>query len=320
MNRTAIEWALNPDGSPGHTLNPITGCLNHKDGLCKGGGFPCYAYKLAQTRLKDRYLSNHNVALENMFHVFGHYEPGRLLAASEDPFYPRFWQDKLNEIWYRWQRNLKRKLKPIGCFLCDMGDLLGKGVPVEWTKTVLEAIQAYGLETDRYYLLTKQAERLAQFSPFPRNCWVGVTACNQTMLEKSITHLMGVEAPVRFLSLEPLQGPIDLTAIKINEHQHVNALLGNTHGIPPKPSVINKWDSRIHWIIIGAQTKPFKPPELRWISKIFEDAAEEGVPVFLKNNLGPIIPRSWAPREYHNQGGWYPIPQEVPDVRGLESV
>lgn len=47
MNETNIEWVKNPDGSQGYTWNPITGCLNHDNGLCKGGGFPCYAYKLA---------------------------------------------------------------------------------------------------------------------------------------------------------------------------------------------------------------------------------------------------------------------------------
>ena len=50
MNRTTIEWVKNPDGTQGYTWNPITGCLN---------GCPyCYARKLANGRLKQRYLAN----------------------------------------------------------------------------------------------------------------------------------------------------------------------------------------------------------------------------------------------------------------------
>jgi protein gp37 len=63
VNKTSIEWAKNPDGTQGFTWNPITGCLNHNNGLCKGGGFPCYAYKLANGRLRKRYLSNNNTAV-----------------------------------------------------------------------------------------------------------------------------------------------------------------------------------------------------------------------------------------------------------------
>lgn len=52
MNRTTIEWVRNPDGSPGFTLNPVTGCLR--------GCAYCYARKLANGRLKKRYLANGN--------------------------------------------------------------------------------------------------------------------------------------------------------------------------------------------------------------------------------------------------------------------
>ena len=50
MNKTSIEWVKNPDGSQGYTWNPVTGCLN--------GCEYCYARRLANTRLRDRYLKN----------------------------------------------------------------------------------------------------------------------------------------------------------------------------------------------------------------------------------------------------------------------
>lgn len=53
MNKTSIEWAKNPDGTQGYTWNPVTGCLN--------GCEYCYARKLANGRLKSRYLANSGI-------------------------------------------------------------------------------------------------------------------------------------------------------------------------------------------------------------------------------------------------------------------
>ncbi|GAI89421.1 unnamed protein product, partial [marine sediment metagenome] len=64
MHRSKIEWVLNPDNKTlGWVWNPMTGCRNHVNGLCKGGGFPCYAYRLANGRLKESYLANDNVIM-----------------------------------------------------------------------------------------------------------------------------------------------------------------------------------------------------------------------------------------------------------------
>jgi len=110
MSRPNIEWVKNPDGSQGYTWNPLSGCLNHTpEGLCLGGLFPCYAYKLANGRLKQRYLANHNLP----FPVIG---DDSYNAALLDPFYPRFWEDRLGDI----------PLKPVrGIFVCDMGEMFG---------------------------------------------------------------------------------------------------------------------------------------------------------------------------------------------------
>ena len=89
MNKTSIEWVKNPDDSQGYTWNPITGCLNHVDGLCKGGGFPCYAYRLAHGRLKSRYIAN--MSLPPIFKE-------NLSTAGNDPFYPRFWPERVSQI------------------------------------------------------------------------------------------------------------------------------------------------------------------------------------------------------------------------------
>ena len=257
MNKTKIEWVKNPDGSPGYTWNPITGCLNHNNGLCKGGGFPCYAYKLANGRLKQRYLGNENIADYEIMTYPRHIE------CIADPFYPRFWEERLAEL-----PNDVIVGKERGIFVCDMGDLFGIGVPESWTRQVLERIQ--GWPEYRFYILTKQAARLPEFSPFPENCWVGVTATNTSMAWIASKQLSQIEARVKFLSLEPLLSWE--TSIPYTTENIVAGLNGS-----------------LDWLIIGAQTNPYKPPEIAWVREIVEAADKAGIPVFLKDNLRPLL-------------------------------
>jgi protein gp37 len=254
LNATKIEWVKNPDGSQGYTWNPITGCNNQIDGICQGGHFPCYAYRLANGRLRSRYLANKNTASSNY---------------DEDsyPFYPRFWPERMDELAKRNTLiNYKRgySVKPIGIFPCDMSDLFGIGIPEEWTYDILELIREN--DYDRFYLLTKQPQNLLRWSPFPPNCWVGVTVTSPFMFYKACEFLAKIDATKTFLSLEPF-----LQEIKI-----------------PEAAVFN--DYGISWLIIGAQTKPYKLPKIEWVEEIVRAADKAGVAVFLKDNLKPILP------------------------------
>jgi protein gp37 len=274
MNRTKIEWVKNPDGSQGYTWNPITGCLNHVNGLCKGGGFPCYAYKLAHGRLKQRYLANHQWTTCEVVHI---------IPALLDPFYPRFWEERLKDIerppypFSAWEcnapntfermismpPNLHAKHKKVGIFSCDMGDLFGIGIPEEWTRRVLDAIKVNSV--DRFYLLTKQPQNLMKFSPFPENVYIGITVTNVYAWAMAPEYLSQIEASVRFVSVEPMLEQLSLDVIQ-RDHRH--------------------W---VDWLIIGAQTKPYKPPEIAWVREIVEAADKAGIPVFLKDNLQPLF-------------------------------
>lgn len=258
MNKTQIEWVKNPDGSPGYTWNPITGCLNHVNGMCKGGNFPCYAIRLANTRLKQRYLANTNLP-DNI--PPEHIKEG----CFGDPFYLRFWPERL------YQKDSPRlwetKQKPKGIFVCDMSDLFGIGVPEAWTREIFDYIRR--CPNDRFYLLTKQPQNLAKFSPFPDNCWVGVTACNYEMFYRGAIHyLPKIQAKVKYISLEPFFGL----------GQHIKGWL--------TACLI---DAGINWLIIGAQTKPTVMPKIEWVREIVEAADKAGIPVFLKDNLKPLF-------------------------------
>jgi protein gp37 len=284
---TNIEWVKNPDGSAGFTWNPITGCLNHVNGLCKGGGFPCYAYKLANTRLKQRYLANTNIAMRPMG------QNGKLgyrcdQSDFKDPFYPRFWEEKVNEIW---KLGRSRCTKAKGIFPCDMSDLFGIGVPEKWTRAILDAVSH--AKPHRFYLLTKQPQNLIKWSPFPENCWVGVTATNTSMAWIASKQLSQIEAAIKFLSIEPL--------------------LSWKSTIPyTTENIVAGLDGSLDLIIIGACTGTVKEisrlfdkyphltpmpygkiwtaqPRIEWLREIVAAADIAGVQVFLKDNLRPLL-------------------------------
>lgn len=275
---TGIEWVLNPDGSRGITVNSKTGCLNHIDGLCKGGGFPCYAYKLAHGRLKQRYLAKHCLATAGI-------EPSQLqdfYNKQADPFYPRFWPERLDKI-----RAIK---KPTGIFLDDMSDWMGDYWPEEWTRQELQVMR--DCPQHRFYTLTKQAQRLPKFSPFPENVYIGVTATNAKMLREALTYLNDIEATVKFVSLEPLLSRI------YDPVQFINALpdflfvldwliIGACTGNLPDMTLLGEKYPDL-WLA-GHDNKITAQPRIEWVQEIVEAADKAGVRVFLKNNLNPLI-------------------------------
>ncbi len=284
MNRATSPtgWAKNPDGTPGYTFNPITGCLNHVDGLCKGGNFPCYAWGLANGRLKPLYLANLNIATQD--ETTGN--------PFRDPFYPRFWPEKVSEMKPLFHRKEK------GIFVCDMSDLFGIGIPDDWISQVLFAIKVNPWH--RFYLLTKQPQNLIKFSPFPDNCWVGVTATNTDMFYNACFQLRNIKATVKYLSLEPLLDFAQPGYVLDMEHWIKNWLW---HGIK--------------WVIIGAQTKPYKPPKIEWVREIVEACDKAGIPVFLKDNLKPLLTSNFKGKdviESHNLWAfkYFKLRQEMP--------
>ncbi len=270
MNKTKVDWAKNPDGTQGYTWNSITGCLNHVNGMCKGGNFLCYAYRLAHGRLKNLYLANIEVApIETSTHpsAWAAMVNSQQALKTLDPFYPRFWEDKLDIRRHYEYSDCRNHAKRRGIFVCDMSDLFGIGIPPGWTFKVMQMIRAN--PADRFYLLTKQPQNLAKFSPFPDNCFVGVSATNHLQALNGMKYLRDIQAKIKYMSFEPL-----LADIGFNDTRWTKA---------------NQIIKSLDWLIIGAQTKPYKPPKIEWVQEIVEAADKTGIPVFLKNNLAPLI-------------------------------
>jgi len=266
VNKTSIEWVRNPDGTQGYTWNPITGCLN---------GCPyCYARTMARNgRVRPLYLANSNVAKG---------------CDPTDPFAPRLWTSRFRDVTPRQQ--------PRGIFTCDMGELFGPWLYDHWTPMVLGTLSA--CPQHRFYLLTKQPQELQKWSPFPENAWVGVSAWDHASFVNACHYLEGIQASVKYVSLEPLLDWI----LELDIGGFCRA-------------------AGVSWVIVGAQTKPTIVPNWKWLEDIVRRCTGAGVAVFLKESLrymvddgGPHEPCFWPDKD--DPYTWNLL-QEFPDNKVL---
>lgn len=120
-----------------------------------------------------------------------------------------------------------------------------------------------------YQILTKRPENVTRMVPpfflkfWPVNFWIGTSVEDQKRADERIPHLLNVPAHVRFLSVEPLLGPIDV-------------------GLPfgDNPYMV---EDGIGWVIVGGESGPGKRPmDLEWARSIRDQCREAGVPFFMK--------------------------------------
>jgi protein gp37 len=154
------------------TWNPVTGCTQVSPGCAH-----CYAKAFAE-RWKG---------------IPGHpYEQG---------FDLRLWPERLDQP-LRWKR-------PRVIFVNSMSDLFHEKVPFEFIDRVFAVMGK--AEQHTFQILTKRHERLAQLAPklsWHRNIWMGVSIENRRFVERA-DYLRRVDAAVRFISAEPLLGPLE---------------------------------------------------------------------------------------------------------------
>ena len=103
-------------------------------------------------------------------------------------------------------------------------------------------------------------------APYFENLWIGTSVENQEQADKRIPELLNVPAHARFLSCEPLLGPLDLS--------HVANSGGENYGIQ---------DGVIDWVIVGGESGPgARSMERAWAQQIVRDCNAAGVPAFVK--------------------------------------
>ena len=199
------------------TWNPVTGCTKISSG-CKN----CYAERMA---LRLQKMGNRN------------YRDGFNVATHEHVLeYPLNWK------------------KPQTIFVNSMSDLFHEEIPDDFIMKVFAVMQeAYW---HRFQILTKRSERLKRLSAklnWTNNIWVGVSVENSGV-QYRIDDLRQVPAALRFLSIEPLIGPLESVSL-----------------------------SNIDWVIVGGESGPKARPMLEeWVLDIKDQCKIQHVPFFFK--------------------------------------
>lgn len=173
-------------------------------------------------------------------------------------------------------------------FCASLADVFDNEVPVQW-RADLFALIAKTPNLD-WLLLTKRignaktmmadalstcqaANREGMIWPLP-NVWIGATICNQAEADRDIPKLLSVPAAVRFLSMEPLLGPVSLDCWPI-------------YGEDEKPL--------LHWVIVGGESgSKARPMHPDWARGLRDQCAAAGVP-FLFKQWGEWIPHGPIP-------------------------
>jgi len=233
-DKTAIQWA-------DATWNPITGCTPISDGCAM-----CYAKALI-TRFP-------------LLHT---------RSSIPKPFERLYFHQGRLETPLKWK-------KPRRIFVCSMSDLFHDQIPFERIDQVFEVIDRCPQHT--FMLLTKRPKRALEYfsqgepGVFPyKNVWMGVTTENYTMADERLPVLLDIPATVRFVSIEPMLGPVELFG-KHRDYLH-------DLGLPGRPPVLKGID----WVIIGAESGPGRRPcKIEWMVDVVEQCKAANVPVFVK--------------------------------------
>jgi protein gp37 len=147
--------------------------------------------------------------------------------------------------------------------------------------------------------------------PIPENVWIGATICNQAEADRDIPKLLAVPAAKRFLSMEPLLGPVDLTRVvypafkqKDENAPYVAYDTLRGHMIGPDDVGLPKLD----WVIVGGESGPgARPMHPDWARNLRDQCEAAGV-LFLFKQWG-----EWVPRGPESMG--YPLVEGVPRMR-----
>jgi len=204
---------------------------------------------------------------------------GRAGYPKDDPFKVTLHPDRLDEP-LRWR-------KPSRIFVCSMSDLFHDDVPDEYILKVFDVM--HQCPDHIFQVLTKRPERMSEiingmvddgyWGKIPGDIWLGVTAESQEQADKRIPVLLQTPAAVRFVSVEPMLGPVDLLNIQINIDTELDALNG-THGIMKPYRYVN---NNLDWVICGCESGPgARPINIGWARSLRDQCKSAGVSFFLK--------------------------------------
>lgn len=199
------------------TWNPLTGCTKISPG-CKH----CYAERMAKR-----------------------------LEAMGQPNYINGFRLTVHEHVLELPLRLR---KPQTIFVNSMSDLFHTDVPLDFIKRVFDVMRR--ADWHCFQVLTKRSDRLLELSrhlTWPDNVWMGVSVENEKYAHR-IEHLRGTGAKTKFLSLEPLLGPLPKLSLK-----------------------------GIDWVIVGGESGPgARPMDKKWVIDIRDQCRKAKIPFFFK--------------------------------------
>ena len=251
-DRSAIEWT-------DATWNPVTGCSHVSEG-CRH----CYAETLS---LRMGWSKKPWTAPNSAENVVLH--PDRL----DQPL--------------RWRT-------PRRIFVNSMSDLFHEQIPDEFIDRVFKRMQR--ARQHIFQILTKRPQRMRDYlmsqvpvpwggfsfpEPWGKHIWMGVSVEDQRAADERIPLLVNTPAAVRFISAEPLLGPINLGVVGSGPWR--NALTGcgyraGPHGIEHMDQV-----RPLDWVIVGGESgHGARPMDAAWARSIRDQCVAAGIPYFFK--------------------------------------
>lgn len=283
---TGIEWA-------DATWNPIVGCS-----IVSPGCTHCYAMRFAHARLARNPKTPHYAGAT-------HAVNGNAVWTGKVAPAP----DHVLSQPLRWKR-------PRRIFVNSMGDLFHEDVPGAWIDDVYRVMQ--GAPQHTFLILTKRAQRMRDYHvklcaevnaqatraavglpdfPLP-NVWLGVSCEDQARADERVPLLLDTPAAVRFVSAEPLLGPIDLSGIMSPPSWVYQPLKG--HRFDPMDASAGErkeQTARLDWVIAGGESgKGARPMHPDWARAIRDQCARAGVPFFFKQ-WGEFAPAGYRDAE-----------------------
>jgi protein gp37 len=237
---TAIEWT-------DATWNPVTGCTK-----ISAGCDHCYA-----ERFSERFRGVHGHPFEHGFDL--QLRPERLQQ-------PLHWRE------------------PRMIFVNSMSDLFHKQVPFDYVDRVFETMEQ--ADWHQFQVLTKRSSRLRDYvnvrypeDSAPRHIWLGVSVEDGTKKSR-VRHLRQANAGIRFLSIEPLIGPMGKIEL-----------------------------DGIHWVIVGGESGPqARPMQPEWAREVRDQCKKAKVPFFFKQ-WGGLRPKSGGRELDGREWSEWPKPQ-----------
>lgn len=255
--KSAIEWT-------DATFNPWWGCTRVSPG-CDHCYADTWARRLGMNDLWD--------------------------SAKRRTFGAKHWADPV-----KWNRAAERAGKRLRVFCASMADVFDKDGPE------LERANLWDLIEDTPHLdwlvLTKRIGNVKRMLPQPpENVWLGISVVNQEEADRDIPKLLEIPARVRFLSCEPLLGPISLAQEWLDAEyfghssdcdDDLCALNGDEYSC--RGQIFEQ--PAIDWVIVGGESgKRARPMPLHWVTDIQQACMAAGVAFFMKQGSEANWPR-----------------------------